>query len=123
MSSDNNVGIIKYKTSDFIIQTCSCYYSNWKRIRDDDDETWNFDEIESGKQSFRKLFRQKMTIFHCCYSCFEKVIMMNSILLKSDANVGSCLLGKSIDLVDCSDICFACVWLFIELFKNELFTL
>ena len=121
--SSNNVGIIKLKTSDFIIQTCSCYYSIWKRIRDKDDETWKFDDIESGKQSFRKLFHQKMTIFHCCYSCFEKVIMMNSILIKSDASVGHCLLSKSVNMANCSQICNARVWLFIELFKNELFAL
>ena len=121
--SSNNVGIIKLKTSDFIIQTCSCYYSIWKRIRDKDDETWKFDDIESGKQSFRKLFHQKMTIFHCCYSCFEKVIMMNSILIKSDASVGYCLLSKSVNMANCSQICNACVWYFIELFKNELFAL
>ena len=60
MSSDN-IGIIKFKTSDFIIQTCSCHYSIWKKIRDKNDETWKFDEIESGKKSFRKLFHQKMT--------------------------------------------------------------
>ena len=118
-----NVGIIKLKTSDFIIQTCSCYYSIWKRIRDKDDETWKFDDIESGKQSFRKLFHQKMTIFHCCYSCFEKVIMMNSIVLKSDATVGHCLLFKSANATNCSQICNACVWLIVELFKNELFAL
>ena len=121
--SSNNVGIIKLKTSDFIIQTCSCYYSIWKRIRDKDDETWKFDDIESGKQSFRKLFHQKMTIFHCCYSCFEKFIMMNSILIKSDASVGHCLLSKSVNMANCSQICNACVWYFIELFKNELFAL
>ena len=49
MSSDN-IGIIKFKTSDFIIQTCSCHYSIWKIIRDKNDQTWKFDEIESGKK-------------------------------------------------------------------------
>ena len=117
------VGIVKLKTSDFIIQTCSCYYSTWKKIRDKGDETWNFDDIESGKTSFRKLFHQKMTIFHCCHSCFEKVVMMNSLLIKSDAAVGHCLLFKSHNAAKCSEICNACIWLYIELFKNELFAL
>ena len=121
--SSSNVGIIKLKTSDFTIQTCSCYYSIWKRIREKDDETWKFDDIESGKQSFRRLFHWKMSIFHCCYSCFEKVIMMNLILVKSDPSVGNCLLAKSVNMVNCSQICNSCVWLFIQLFKNELFTL
>ena len=116
-------GVIKLKTSDFIIQTCVCYYSNWKEIRDLNDEEWKFDKIESGKKSFRKLFHQKMTIFHCCYSCSEKVIMMNPIVMRSDETVGSCLKGKFVNAVECSRICNACVWFFIELFKNELFAL
>ena len=41
-------GIIALKTSDFIIQTCSCYCSNWKEIRESNDEKWEFDKIESG---------------------------------------------------------------------------
>ena len=61
--SSCNTGIIKLKTSDFIIQTCSCYYLIWKGIRDKNDETWNFDDIESGKQSFRKLFHE--------FNCYE----------------------------------------------------
>ena len=115
--------ILKLKTSDFIIQTCSCYYSNWKEIRKNNDETWNFDEIEPGKKSFRKLFYQKGTIFHCCYSCFEKAIMLNQIFIKSDSSVGNCLKIKSMNMVDSSQICNACMWFFIELFKNELFAL
>ena len=117
--NDCRVGIIKLKTSDFIIQTCSCYYSIWKKIRDKNDETWNFDDIECGKVSFRKLFHQKMTIFHCCYSCFEKVVVMNEIILKSDADFGHCLKFRR----KCPEICNGCIWLFIELFKNELFAL
>ena len=116
-------GVIKLKTSDFIIQTCACYYSNWKEIRDLNDEEWEFDKIESGKKSFRKLFHHKMTIFHCCYSCSEKVIMMNPIVMKSDETVGYCLRAKFINAVDCPQICNACVWFFIELFKNELHAL
>ena len=122
MSSDN-IGIIKFKTSDFIIQTCSCHYSIWKKIRDKNDETWKFDEIESGKKSFRKLFHQKMTIFHYCYSCFEKVVMMNPILIKHNSKAGHCLLARTNNLMICPEICNACLWLFIQMFKNELLTL
>ena len=121
--NDCNIGVIKLKTSDFIIQTCQCYYSIWKKIRDKNDETWQFDDIESGKKSYRKLFHQKMTIFHCCHSCFEKVIMMNPILIKSDAATGHCLRARFLNLNNCVEICNACIWLFIELFKNELFAL
>ena len=114
-------GIIKLKTSDFIIQTCACYYSNWKEIRDLNDEEWEFDKIESGKKSFRKLFHQKMTIFHCCYSCFEKVIMLNPIVMNSNEAFGNCLKGKHLNVIDCSQICNGCVWFFITLFEDKLF--
>ena len=116
-------GVIKLKTSDFIIQTCACYYSNWKEIRDLNDEEWEFDKIESGKKSFRKLFHQKMTIFHCCYSCFEKVIMLNPIVMNSNEAFGNCLKGKHLNVIDCSQICNGCVCFFITLFDNQLFTL
>ena len=114
---------IKLKTSDFFILTCECYYSNWKEIRKLNDENWEFDKIESGKKSFRKLFHQKMTIFHCCYSCFEKIVMINPIVMNSNDAYGNYLKAKFVNIRDCSQICNACVWFFITLFKNELFTL
>ena len=114
-------GIVKLKTSDFIIQTCSCYCSNWKEIRELNDEKWEFDKIESGKKSFRKLFHQKMTIFHCCYSCFEKIVMMNPIVMNSNDAYGHCLKAKYLNERDCSQICNGCVWFFITLFEDKLF--
>ena len=121
--SSCKTGILKLKTSDFIIQTCTCHYSIWKRIRDKNDETWEFDDIECDKKSFRKLFHQKMTIFHYCFSCFEKIIMLNPIILRPDANTGHCLRAKFLNICDCQQMCNACVWLFIEMFKNEIFAL
>ena len=115
-------GIIKLRTSDFIIKTCACVFSNWKEIRNKNDESWEFDKIESGKKSFRKLFHQKMTIFHCCYSCFEKV-MLNPIVMNTDEAFGNCLKGKHLNVIECSQICNGCVWFFITLFDNQLFTL
>ena len=112
-------GIIKHKTSDFIIKTCVCFFSNWKEIRN---ESWEFDKIECGKKSFRKLFHQKMIIFHCCYSCFEKVIMLNPIVTNSNEAFGNCLKGKHLNVIECSQICNGCVWFFITLFDNQLFT-
>ena len=110
---------IRLKTTDFKIVTCSCYYSNWKGIKDSNDESWKFDEIELGKQSFRKLFHREMTIFHYCYSCFEKSIMMNPIVL-SDAPAGHCLIAKYVNKNTCSEICSTCIWFFITQFKEEL---
>ena len=117
------IGIINHKTSDFVIQTCTCFYSNWKEIRELNDEKWKFDKIESGKKSFRKLFHQKMTIFHCCYSCFEKIIMLNPIVMNSNDAYGNCLKAKFVNARDCSKMCNGCIWFFIELFKNELHSL
>ena len=111
---------IRLKTTDFKIVTCSCYYSNWKGIKDSNDESWKFDEIELGKQSFRKLFHREMTIFHYCYSCFEKSIMMNPIVLSSDAPAGHCLMAKYVNKNTCSKICSTCIWFFITQFKEEL---
>ena len=112
---------VRLKTKDFKIVTCSCYYSNWKGIKDSDDETWKFDEIELGKPSFRKLFHQKMTIFHYCYSCFEKCVMMNTLVLSSDALSGFCLVAKNRDQNKCEDICSTCIWFFISQFKNDIY--
>ena len=111
---------IRLKTTDFKIVTCSCYYSNWKGIKDSNDESWKFDEIELGKQSFRKLFHREMTIFHFCYSCFEKSVMMNPFALSSNASAGHCLLAKYVNRNTCSEICATCIWFFITQFKDEL---
>ena len=116
-------GIINIKTSDLIIQTCDCYYSNWKEIRQSNDEEWNFDKIEFGKKSFRKFFHQKMTIFHFCYSCFEKIIMLNPIVTNANEAYGNCLKAKFVNAKKCSEICGGCLWFFIELFKNKLHAL
>ena len=114
---------IKLKTSDFTILTCECYYSNWKEIRKSNNENWKFDKIESGKKSFRKLFHQKMTIFHCCHSCFEKIVIMNPIVMNSNNAYGNCLKAKFVNMQDCSVICDGCVLFFIMLFKDKLFAL
>ena len=112
---------VRLKTKDFKIVTCSCYYSNWKGTKDSDDETWKFDEIELGKPSFRKLFHQKITIFHYCYSCFEKCVMMNPLVLSSDALSGFCLVAKNRDQNKCEEICSTCIWFFISRFKNDIY--
>ena len=108
------------KTNHFNITTCSCYYSKWKEIKDTDDESWKFDEIENGKKSFRKLFHKKMTIVHCCYSCFEKAIMMNPFILDENAPVGYCIMKRFLNGVhSCDEICNSCVLFFTNTFKHE----
>ena len=64
-----------FKTSDFKIVTCECFCYQWKKIKETNDDLWKFDEIEDGKQTFRKLFADKKIIFHCCYSCMQKSIL------------------------------------------------
>lgn len=109
-----------FKTSDFNIATCSCYYSNWKEIKDINDESWKFDEIENGKKSIRKLFHKKMTIFHCCWSCFDKSIMMNPFILDENSPAGHCIMRKFMSVGSTNDeVCNACIWFFVENFKKE----
>ena len=111
---------ISVKTTDFIFITCSCYYSEWKRIKETEDESWKFDEIENGKKSFRKLYYRKKTIVHCCYSCFEKAIIMNPFTIKENANVGFCIVKKFLNAFNsCEEICNECIIFFVTEFKNE----
>ena len=107
-----------FKTTDFNIVTCDCYYSDWLEIKRNKDESWKFDEIENGKDSIRKLFHEKMTIFHCCKSCFDKSIMTNPFTVSQNTKVGYCIMlkvrGRYFD-----DICNACIWFFIENYEKE----
>ena len=109
-----------YKTNQFNIVTCSCYYSNWKKIKDTNDESWKFDEIENGKKSFRKLFYKQMTIVHCCCSCFDKSIIMNPFILDENAPAGYCIMKKFLNSgSSCDEICNACIYFFVDNFKEE----
>ena len=112
---------IKLKTNDFNFITCSCYYSDWKRIKNTEDESWKFDEIEKGKKSLSKLFYQKNTVVHCCYSCFEKSIMMNPFVIEDgNAKAGFCIIRKFLNAIDSiEEICPACVLFFVNQFKDE----
>ena len=49
----------KIRIKDFTIITCLCYFSDWKKIKETEDESWVFDDIEKGKKSFRKLYFSK----------------------------------------------------------------
>ena len=40
---------IKLKTNDFNFITCSCYYSDRKRIKNTEDESWNLMKLKKGK--------------------------------------------------------------------------
>ena len=112
---------IKLKTKDFNFITCHCNYSDWKKILDTVDESWKFDEIEKGKKSLRKLFYQKNSIVHCCYSCFEKSIMINPFVIEDkNATVGFCIIRKFLNAIDSiEEICVACIWFFVNKFEDE----
>lgn len=107
------------KTKQFKIITCECYYSKWKEIKDTNDESWKFDEIEEGKKSFRKLFHKKMAIAHFCESCFEKAIKMNPFILDDNAMSGHCIIMRFLNATTCDKICNSCVWFFVNEFKHE----
>ena len=108
-----------FKTSNFTIITCNCYSYQWNKIKRNKDESWKFDDIENGKDSIRKLFHQKMSIFHCCKSCFEKSVMTNPFTVTSTTPVGYCLMFNVKGKVSLDDICNSCIWFFIENFKKE----
>ena len=112
---------VKIRTNDFDFITCSCYYYDWKKIKDNEDESWKFDEIENGKKSFRKLYYSKKIIVHCCHSCFEKSIMMNPFILDEErALAGYCIKRKFLNAINmCDEIFNACILFFVNEFKNE----
>ena len=112
---------VKIRTNDFNFITCSCYYSDWKNIKETEDESWKFDEIEKGKKSFRKLYYAKKVIVHCCYSCFEKAIMMNPFIINDDnAKAGFCIIKNFLNAFDsCKEICNTCIYFFVNEFKDE----
>ena len=110
----------RLKRNQFTIVTCSCYYSNWKEIKETNDESWKFDEIEKGKKFFRKLFHKKMTIVNCCYSCFDKAIIMNPFILSAGAPSGYCIMKRFLNASSsCDEICNSCVMFFVNEFKDE----
>ena len=112
---------VKIRTNDFNFITCSCYYSDWKNIKETEDKSWKFDEIEKGKKSFRKLYYAKKVIVHCCYSCFEKAIMMNPFIINDDnAKAGFCIIKNFLNAFDsCKEICNTCIYFFVNEFKDE----
>ena len=106
---------IKLKTNDFTFITCSCYYHDWKKIKDNEDESWKFDEIEQGKKSLRKLFYQKKFVLHCCCSCFDKAIIMNPFVIEDEnAIAGYCIVKKILNAASIEDICSACIFFFFK---------
>ena len=112
-----------FKTSDFTIMTCSCFCYEWKKIRESGTDSWKFDEIENGKQTFRKMFHQKSTIFHCCYSCMEKFIVINDFTISSNDSHGHCVFFIRHGELKLEKICNGCLWFFIDKFRNDFFCL
>ena len=110
----------KIRTKNFTIITCLCYFSDWKKIKETEDESWVFDDIEKGKKSFRKLYFSKKIMVNCCYSCFEKAVMLNPFVLDEDAKAGFCIVRKFLNAIEsCNEICNACIFFFVNEYKNE----
>ena len=107
-----------FKTSDFKIVTCECFCYPWKKIKETNDDSWKFDEIENGKHTFRKMFGDEKIIFHCCYSCMEKSILMNDAPF-SDSRY--CSYSIKHDGGKLANICNGCIWLVIQRNKHDFF--
>ena len=110
----------KIRAKDFTIITCLCYFSDWKKIKETEDESSVFDDIEKGKKSFRKLYFSKKIMVHTCHSCFEKAVMFNTFVLDEDAKAGFCIVRKFLNAIgSCNEICKACIFFFVNEYKNE----
>ena len=110
----------KFRTKDFKIVTCSCYFFDWKKIKETEDESWKFDDIEKGRKCFRKVFFSKSTLVHCCHDCFEKAVMLNPFVLNDDAESGFCILKRFLNAIGSIDeICNACLFFFVNKYENE----
>ena len=64
----------KIRTKDFKINTCSCYFSDWKKIKETEDESWVFDDIEKRKKSFRKFYFSKKTLVHVVMDVLKNLL-------------------------------------------------
>ena len=106
-----------FKTSDFKIFTCECFCYQWKKIKETNDELWKFDEIEDGKQTFRKLFAGYKIIFHCCYSCMHKSILTNDLSVSNN----TCLYTIKNDGGKIDRICNGCMKFFIQTNEHDFF--
>ena len=111
----------KIKTKDFVIVTCSCYVYDWKKIKENDDDSWKFDEIGKGKKCLRKCFLQCKTLFHCCYGCFEKAVMLNPFTL-DDEQRGFCIVKRFLNAIaNFDEICNACLHYFVKNYSKKSF--
>ena len=109
----------KIRTKSFKIITCSCYFFDWKKIKEEEDESWKSDDIEKGKKCFRKVFMSKWIQFHCCHACFEKAVILNPFVLDEDAQSGFCIVKKFLNALSIDEICNACLLFFMSNYENE----
>ena len=110
----------KIRTKDFKIVPCSCYFFDWKKIKETEDESWKFDDVEKGRNCFRKLFFSKRTLFHCCHGCFEKAVMLNPFVLNDDDEVGFCIVKRFLNAIGSVDeICNSCLIFFANKYENK----
>ena len=111
----------KIRTKEFKIVTCSCYFSNWKKIKETEDESWKFDEIEKEKNKcLRKVFIKHMILFHCCCNCLEKIIIENPFVIENDSPAGHCIMKRFLNAIgSIDDICNSCLCYFVLNFESK----
>ena len=52
---------------------------------------------------------------NCCYSCFEKAVMLNPFVLDEDAKAGFCIIRKFLNAIrSCDEICNSCIFFFVN---------
>ena len=104
------------------IVSCQCYSEKWKNIKEKGDENWTFDEIENGKESFRKMFVHNMKLFHCCNDCLENKIKENPFLVNEETLAGFCVVKRFLAAISSVDeICNGCLSYFINKFEDKFF--
>lgn len=109
----------KIKTSDFKIVTCKCFIDAWKKIKRSGDENWNFNEINEGKNCFKKVFMPKRILLNSCYKCMEEIIVANPFLLDLDEK-GFCIVKRFLSSkCNLEEICNPCLLFFIESYEHK----
>ena len=122
MENDDDNKVLKKEclTKKIEIVTCSCFADKWKMIKENENDNWKFDEIENSHscKTFRKNFFFEEKLFHCCYDCFTKQILLNPFQL-NEKKSGICIMKKFIgEYTSLDEICLPCLLYFINNYSN-----